>query len=127
MEATFTSDRSLGALKVLRKEERLGEEGADALVQLLDEMDQRSTARFDQVVARIDQMTAAERVAREAAEARFERARQESEARLEKAIAELKSADRTRALREWTQLVTFGLTGLGIVVAVAIAIAKMLH
>ncbi len=100
---------------MLRKEERLGTEGTDALIRLLDEMDQRSTARFDQVLAEHRDALAADR-----------EARRESEARIEKAIAELK-ADRTRVWREWTQIVTLGFTGLGIVVAVAIAIAKMLH
>ena len=105
--ATFTSDRSLEALSVLRKTEQLGTDGTDALVRLLDEMDQRSTARFDQVLAE------------------NRNALDEHAARIEKAIAEIK-ADKTRVWREWTQTITLGLTGLGIVVAVAIAIAKML-
>lgn len=92
---------------MLRKTEQLGTDGTDALVRLLDEMDQRSTARFDQVLAE------------------NRNALDEHAARIEKAIAEIK-ADKTRVWREWTQTITLGLTGLGIVVAVAIAIAKML-
>lgn len=104
----FTSDRSLEAPSVLRKEERLDTEGADALVKLVDAMDQRSTARFDQLLADIEKAFA------------------HLKTELKTEIAEIK-ADRTRVWREWTQAITLGLTGLGIVIAVTIAIAKMLH